>query len=144
MKKKRRRRSRYRSIDPRRILTLHKIKRPQDLRLLIDSLRRDGWSGRRLLVEEYRPGHYQAWTGSHRLAAARRAGLRRIPVLVIDLKKWVKCWGPIEDEFAVDDVHGGDDEDKYMELLQAGDRIAANLMRQEIEMNWSAEEHGFV
>ena len=31
-----------------------------------------------------------------------------------------------------------------MELLKAGDRIAADLMRLETEMNWSASEHGFV
>lgn len=131
-------------VDPRRILPLHRIKRPVDLRLLIAGMRDDGWCGRRLLVEEYSPGHYQAWTGTHRLTAAKRARLRRVPILIIDLKKWVKEWGPIEEEFAVDDVHGGDDEDKYMALLKAGDRIAADLMRQEIEMNWSASEHGFV
>jgi len=130
-------------IDPRRIIPLHKIKRKRDLRLLTAVMRAEGWTERPLLVERVRSGLYQAWTGTHRLAAAKRARMRRVPVLLVDLKKWVRCFGPYK-TFAVDHVEKCEDEEKLMLLEWANDTLAANLMREEIEINMCAEEQGFV
>ena len=130
-------------IDPRRIIPLHKVKRKRDLRLLTAVMRDEGWTERPILVEQIRPGLYQAWTGTHRLAAARRARLRRVPVLLVDLKKWVRRYGPYE-TFAVDHVEKCEDEEKWELLVWAGDTLAADLMREEIEINESATAQGFV
>lgn len=130
-------------IDPKRIVPLHKIKRKRDLRLLTAVMREEGWTERPLLVELVRPGVYQAWTGTHRLTAAKRARLRRVPVLLVDLWKWVQRYGPYE-TLAVDHVKNCEDEEKWMLLLWAGDKLAANLMREEVEINMCATEQGFV
>jgi len=53
---------------------------------LVESMRKEGWKGRRLLVEEsvqHRVSQYFAWTGSHRLEAAKEVGLLTVPCLVI-------------------------------------------------------------
>jgi len=42
----------------------------------------NGWQGRPLLVIE-RQSDYLAWTGSHRLAAAAKAGLESVPCYVL-------------------------------------------------------------
>ena len=137
-----RRATRRRMVDPHRITPLHRVRRKKThLPLLVALMRENGWRGRPLLVEQVRPGKYQAWTGTHRLAAAKRAPLRRVPIILVNLKKWAKRWGPIE-KLAID--MAGDDEDKYVALLQAGDKLAADIMRQEFEMNLSAEAQGYL
>jgi ParB-like nuclease domain len=121
-------------VDPRNVTPLHRIKkgRLHHLRELIRRLRESGWQGRPLLVERIGRNRYQAWTGTHRLAAARRLRMRRVPVVVIDHQKWLRRWGPPED-LIVDEVD--DDFDKYVALLQAGDLMAARIMHQECELN---------
>jgi len=47
------------------------------------SMESSGWSGRPLLVEEGSYDRLFAWTGSHRIAAAKQVGLRGIPCRVI-------------------------------------------------------------
>jgi len=47
------------------------------------AMRRDGWQGRPLLIEEDVEGRLHAWTGSHRISAAREAGLIEVPCRVI-------------------------------------------------------------
>jgi ParB-like chromosome segregation protein Spo0J len=127
-------------VDPRRINPLHRVRRKKThLPLLVALMRQHGWRGRPILVEQVKPGHYQAWTGTHRLAAAKRAPLRRVPVVLINLKKWAKRWGPIQ-RLAIDMVD--DDEDKYVALLKAGDKMAADIIRQEVELNFSADAQG--
>ena len=125
--------SRYRTVDPLHVTPLHGIlqSRAHHLRELIDRMRRDGWEGRSLIVEETTPHRYQAWTGTHRLAAARRVGLR-VPILLIDKDKWIRRWGEPRGLF-VDEVGG--DMDKFVKLFDAGDMLAARTMHQEIELN---------
>lgn len=65
------------AIDP-----LHAVRDSIKLATLVESMYRRGWVGRPLLVAVYGDG-YQAWTGSHRIAAARVAGIERVPVKVI-------------------------------------------------------------
>ena len=45
------------------------------------AMEQDGWTGRPLLVMDC-GGYYKALTGSHRLDAAMRAGINKIPVVV--------------------------------------------------------------
>jgi hypothetical protein len=105
---------RRRLVDPRHITPLHSIDtssrtRMGDLRELMRRLTLQGWQGRPLVVEDTSPHRYQAWTGTHRLAAARRVGLRRVPVVLIDKRKWIRYWGPAEGLF-IDEVDG----DRYL------------------------------
>jgi hypothetical protein len=51
---------------------------------LVASMQDEGWTGRPLLVIESGSGVFFAWTGSHRIAAARIAGLDSIPCYVLD------------------------------------------------------------
>lgn len=44
---------------------------------------KNGWQGRPLLVEEGLHGRLFAWTGSHRIEAAKAAGLKAVPCRVI-------------------------------------------------------------
>lgn len=66
------------AIDP-----PHGVEFPDRLRVIEASMARSGWRGRPLLVAPMRGGRFQALTGSHRHAAAKRLGLC-IPVLVLD------------------------------------------------------------
>jgi len=89
---------RRRSVDPKIISPLHKIKpsRRTELRELMQSMA-TGWQGRPLLVEPALVAggrySYQAWTGTHRLAAARRLRIRLVPIVIIDTRRWVQRWG---------------------------------------------------
>ena len=53
------------------------------VRQLAQSMQQEGWRGNPLLVIDLGYG-YQALTGSHRLEAAREAGLDEVPAVVID------------------------------------------------------------
>lgn len=48
---------------------------------ITESMRANGWLGLPLVVFEQQPGRFRSLTGSHRLAAARAAGMRNIPVV---------------------------------------------------------------
>lgn len=129
--------SRHREVDPRHITPLHELKRSRAAHLdeLARRMQIDGCVGRPLIVEETSPGRYQAWTGTHRLGAARRVGLRRVPIVLIDKDKWVRRWGRPRGLFVDAVRRDGSDMDKYLMLRDAGDRLAARVMHQEIEMN---------
>jgi hypothetical protein len=129
-----------RHVDPHHITPLHVLKssREHHLRELMVRLRTEGWQGRPLVVEDTSPHRYQAWTGTHRLAAARRVNLHRVPVVLIDKDKWIRRWGrPRKGRLFVDEV--GSDMDKYVALLEAGDLVAARVLHQEIELNLGAD-----
>jgi ParB-like chromosome segregation protein Spo0J len=105
----------------------HGVRDQAKLDTLVEGMRAGGWTGRPLLVERRGDG-YQAWTGSHRIAAARKIShAMEVPVVVIDADKM---------EAAGVDLSGlTDDEDKLAALIEAGDTEAADLMRREIEAN---------
>lgn len=130
--------SRYLRVSPHSITPLHPIRadRSHHLRELVARMRVDGWEGRPILVERTSADRYQAWTATHRLAAARRVGMLTVPVVVIDRDKYIRRWGDTG-RLLVEDVD--DDMDKYAALLQAGDFMAARVMHQEIEMNLGAD-----
>lgn len=67
----------------------HEVRRPAHLRALAARMRAHGWVGRPLLVE-HSPAHgYQAWTGSHRIAAAQLVGLD-VPIVVVPSRAFAR------------------------------------------------------
>ena|SRR5271166_1989750 len=125
---------RYRHVNPRHITPLHGTykSREHHLRELVARMAAGGWYGRPLVVEETLPNRYQAWTGTHRLAAALTVGMPHVPVVLINKDRWIRRWGKPARLF-VDEV--GDDIDKYSALQEAGDLIAARVMQREVELN---------
>ncbi|APU88970.1 hypothetical protein Rctr197k_173 [Virus Rctr197k] len=70
-------------VSPHRVDPPHSVKNEGKFNQLVESMQLSGWNGRPVLV--YRSGGaLQALTGSHRIAAARTAGLPRIPVVFIE------------------------------------------------------------
>jgi hypothetical protein len=69
-------------LPPSSIRPVHEPKDPDLLELITLSMREGGWLGRPLLVVQEAAG-YQALTGSHRLAAAKAAGLGTVPAIVL-------------------------------------------------------------
>jgi len=83
-------------------------------------MRENGWQGRSLLVIQ-RETQYFAWTGSHRIAAAREVGLESIPCYVIAEEKLLPFeanaeWGHVEDR------------ERLALLIKVGDEEAIHLM----------------
>lgn len=68
-------------IDPRDIEPLHAIEDGALYEQLVESMWRDGWKGRPLLVAETAEG-LRGLTGSHRLAAAKCTGTH-VPCYVV-------------------------------------------------------------
>ena len=119
---------------------------------LAESLR-GGWDGRPLLVEEADlpgPTRYHAWTGSHRIAAAKELDLERVPCSVISREiAWevmrkhgydVPGYSSLRD--AVQGLDGQLDSHKLAALEKCGLDDAAELMRAEIEDNRRSERIG--
>ena len=97
-----------------RIIPLHGVRDAAKLDGLVDSMRVDGWQGRALLGELDSDGYtVHLWTGSHRLAAAVKAGLDEIPVLLIDSGAMTEAGhGPTaERRGGVETIRNGMDED---------------------------------
>lgn len=81
-----RKRSSYRDVNPHDIRPLHPVDRPVALEELVESMQAHGWAGKPLLVIERADGTLQAWTGSHRIQAARDVGLATIPCYIV--REW--------------------------------------------------------
>ena len=103
-------------IDPWEIVPLHGPR--LDYHDLTDDMLGNGWQGRPLLVIE-RDEDYLAWTGSHRIAAARDAELVTIPCYVI------------ADTDAGDSSWAIQDWERLEILCGLGDQDAIELMSQE-------------
>jgi ParB-like chromosome segregation protein Spo0J len=94
-----------------------------------------GRTGRPILAEDVLSG-IQAWTGSHRIAAALEAGLEEIPVVVMSASD-IETAGESIDWYA---EHVRDDEDRLAWLLEAigyvpALHVAHSLMQEEIDAN---------
>jgi len=70
------------SVGIENLTALHEPRSSRHLRNLAKDMKANGWCGRPLLVIE-RDSDFLAWTGSHRIAAARLAGLDFIPCYVL-------------------------------------------------------------
>jgi len=132
-----------RQLDPKE---LKRINPPFDdclLDRIVRNMKREGWCGRPLLVEEakrYSLTKYYAWTGSHRIEAAKRANLSAVPCCVITEAEakaafskagynWYgySCWRD-----AVMGREGGQDSDRLRALEKAGLHQAAQMVRDEM------------
>lgn len=91
----------------------HEVRDTDKLSALVAAMTADGWSGRALLVVA-RGDRYVAWTGSHRLAAARAAGVTNVPVVVVsedleaqiadELPRIVDAYGALTDGDALREI----------------------------------------
>lgn len=125
-------------FDPYVVRPHHRVVRPAFMRHLSRVMRRDGWVGRPILVELC-DEHVQGWTGSHRIMAARRAGVL-IPARVVDISRLSRA---VVDDKPLQRVLGSYlyglpeswyDEDRYQFLSDIGDH-AASLLYQEVAAN---------
>ena len=107
-------------INPWEIKTLHDVTNEGLLENLISDMIENGWHGRPLLVIETEDNYF-AWTGTHRVHAAREAGFESIPCYVLDesvLKK-----------HGFDAVHDHVlDYERVKILRKVGDETALSLM----------------
>ena len=106
-------------IDPWEIEPLHGPR--LDYHDLTDDMLANGWQGRPLLVIE-RDEDYLAWTGSHRIAAARDAELETIPCYVLAQAYVGDPSMPCEDWERLEIVCGLGDQDA-IELMSQENKI---------------------
>jgi hypothetical protein len=95
-------------------------------------MKEKGWVGDGILVAEGANG-LEAGTGTHRIAAAKIAGLETVPTYVMDKQK-VEEWCADNDKVTAD-IFSGDDEEKVATLESIGDQYAVNLMKAEVFRN---------
>jgi len=111
------------SIDPEEIEPLHEVRNEARFDDLTASMKENGWQSRPLLVIE-RKSDYLAWTVSHRLAAAIKAGLSLVPCNVIH-----ECQ---LSEYGYHPTIGHVmDHERFKILKKIGDETALHLMWQE-------------
>ena len=127
---------------PADIEPLHEVRDAGKLETLTASMERNGWQGRAILVS-VRDGGFFAYTGSHRIAAARAAGLEQIPVVVIKIVEERTDDEPDDDDEtpapeydAYGRIEMGMDDDDRLERIGAWDLpMALDLIEQEIAQN---------
>lgn len=127
-------------------LALEKVQPPHEvdahsshLQEILASLQEHGWTGRPLLVEELPDGNYRAWTGSHRIAAAKKLRLSTVPCLLINTAKMEKAGRKRCTLGEGAPWYGGDcswwDDFSYKLLRKVKDGPASRLMMLELESN---------
>lgn len=110
-------------IDPKEIEPVNEIDKPDQVKRLTAIMRKEGWIGRPLLIAD-EGDRLQAYTGSHRLAAAVKAGLAEIPVVTIPVNavaEWINGGGEKYNSL-FDDYQGfsnGRESDKLDDLKRA-------------------------
>ncbi len=111
------------NIDPQALTPPHEPRMTALVEELAEDMQEVGWQGRPLLVFRRNNGSYVAWTGSHRIAAARVVGLKTIPCYVLLESSLIK--------------HGYDADDGILDyerlemIRKIGDSRATELMWQE-------------
>lgn len=111
-----------RSLDIENITPLHEARSQRHLRDLTADMKENGWRERPLLVIE-RDTDFVAWTGSHRLAAAKLAGLNQVPCYVLSESR-------LESQ-GYDAEQGVEDWERLKILQELGDETALSIMWQE-------------
>jgi hypothetical protein len=106
------------------IVPLHEPRSAALLAELKDSMMEDGWNGRALLVIE-READYLAWTGSHRLAAAKSVGISHVPCHVVSEASLADVgadsgWGHVEDSDRLRIIQEIGDEDAIAIMWSEG------------------------
>lgn len=112
-------------VDPGELVEYHGTRDQEKLNSLIEAMRENGWQGRPILAQGY-----MAWTGSHRIAAAREVARDdyrfRVPVIEIpaDIDVDVDCGDDLAKVAALEDALGTD-------------HPATRLMQAEVDSNLS-------
>lgn len=107
------------TISPAKLRTIHRVNDAAKLERLVAAMQAEGWTGRPILAHQDCNGAC-AWTGVHRINAARLAGID-VPVV----------WITGDVERAGDDCF--DDDDRMAELVAAEDADAIELMQIELD-----------
>ena len=114
-------------ISPTLIYPPHEVRDEDKYEALVAGMAKGGWSGRPVLAwRATEDDCVRAITGSHRIAAARAAGLETIPVLVIECD---------DDADAVDALDAIRDQDEATDVLAEIDAAtdARDLMAAEVD-----------
>lgn len=120
------------TIEARRIQPPHGVKDKVKYQALVDRMTETGeWIGRPLLAYDFGNGGKFALTGSHRLAAAKEAGVD-VPVKYVH--ESVENYKNKDGKY-LQDVVGYGDEDVHAFLKNSGDKEASALMKAEIDSN---------
>jgi hypothetical protein len=122
-------------IEVRKIRPFNAVEDVEKLNSLAASMQKNGWQGRPILAYDIGDG-LKALTGSHRIAAAKKAGIEDIPVLKVsdDIANYIDDYGR-----SIRDVSDQDDVTEFLKGF--GDKDATNLMR--IEQKYNAKQQIF-
>lgn len=91
------------TVNQATIVECHDVSDFEKLNNLVKNMEEQGWNGRPLVVIDM-GGEYKALTGSHRLAAARKAGIENIPVACVEYSTMFEDY-----EITIDDLKDIDD-----------------------------------
>jgi hypothetical protein len=113
-------------VDADEIQEMHPVRNKSKLSDLVKRMKANGWQGRPVLSFKDETGIH-AVTGSHRIAAARKAGISVPYVLISDEAMEYEN----ENSQGIFEWIGNDDDWLLDHLIEAGDTRAVNLMKAE-------------
>jgi len=121
----------------------HGVHRNAQVNALVAHMKKHGWCGRPILAERLPSGGIQAWTGTHRIAAAKRAGITRIPCVLVDATRLAlvvprsggRGGRPGTGPYLFSLPARWYDEDRADFMEKIGDVASAALLRQEVKFN---------
>ena len=114
-------------VNPKRIEPPHGVENKKKFDELVDSMKTEGWVGRPVLYYDIGRGP-EALTGSHRIAAAQKAGLSDIPAVKVtgDIGDYVDEFGK-----SISELQTLDAKELSQWFRNYGDETAAQLMELE-------------
>lgn len=107
------------------IIALHEVTNAAKVEAIAESMRANGWMGNPILVDDEDSNEPRALTGTHRIAAAKLAGIE--PKLYSLEGKGIDVAALFFDCI--------DDDDMLEAIEQGGDEEAIRIMREEVEGN---------
>jgi hypothetical protein len=125
-------------VSPYRVSPIHEVRDRGKLHTLVQSMKESGWEGDPVLAIKNGEEDFQAWNASHRIAAAKQAGLDDIPVVAIEREDFLEAAevaGYNEEQAESLLENQEDDEDRLKILKELGFNVAAEIMRREVENN---------
>jgi hypothetical protein len=104
----------FENIDLDEITPIHEVRNLKLVKELVSDMRENGWQGQPLLVIE-RAQDYFAWTGCHRIEAAKQVGYSSVPCYVIQERDLQSLgfdaeWGHVDDTHRLDIIRKLGDE----------------------------------
>jgi hypothetical protein len=120
-------------VSPNNMYPPHGVRDKVKLEELAESMKENGWQGRPILVFDD-GGANRAFTGSHRIAAAKKSGID-VPVIKIDEAKFEKWWSEDNYRGTLEQFMREDEAQQVRMLKEMGDDRAANELQLEIDIN---------